>query len=219
MNNVHDMGGMQNFGPIDTNPDEPLFHHEWERQVLVLTLAMGATGTWNLDESRFARESLPPSYYLSAGYYGIWLAALENLLKAHALVSENELREGAMSSAPAPVKRVLAAEQVPAVLAAGAPVTRAAPRDAAFDIGDKVKVKNRHTPTHTRLPAYIRGCTGTVVRVHGCHVYPDSHAIGEGEDPHWLYNIEFDAQSLWGDSTKQFGDVHVDCWEPYLEAI
>lgn len=219
MNNVHDMGGQQNFGPVDTDPEAPLFHSEWERQVLVLTLAMGATGTWNLDESRFARESLSPSYYLSAGYYRIWLSALENLLKTHGLVTEKEIREGVVSSPPADVKRVLSAEQVPAVLSAGAPVNRPATTAALFNVGDKVIVKNRHTPTHTRLPAYIRGRTGKVARVHGCHIYPDSHAIGEGENPQWLYNIEFDSQVLWGNTDARFSHVHVDCWEPYLESI
>ena len=76
MNGAQDMGGMHGFGAVLAEPDEPVFHAEWERRVLALTLAMGATGEWNLDASRFARESRPPSEYLSKSYYEIWLAGL-----------------------------------------------------------------------------------------------------------------------------------------------
>ena len=47
MNGVHDMGGMHGFGPVEPEPDEPVFHAEWERRAFALTLAMGATGQWN----------------------------------------------------------------------------------------------------------------------------------------------------------------------------
>jgi len=59
MNGVHDMGGLQCFGKLSLDDKDTLFHHEWEKQVLALSLAMGATGTWNIDQSRAARESLP----------------------------------------------------------------------------------------------------------------------------------------------------------------
>ena len=65
MNGAHDMGGTHGFGAVAPEPDEPVFHADWERRVLALTLAMGATGEWNLDASRFARENRPPVDYLS----------------------------------------------------------------------------------------------------------------------------------------------------------
>ena len=43
------MGGQHGFGPVEPEPDEPVFHAEWERRAFALTLAMGATGEWNLD--------------------------------------------------------------------------------------------------------------------------------------------------------------------------
>src|SRR6185295_8261940 len=79
MNGVHDMGGMQDFGPVVPEADEPRFHHGWERRVFGLTIAMGATGAWNLDQSRAARESLPPAQYLASSYYEIWLAGMQAL--------------------------------------------------------------------------------------------------------------------------------------------
>ncbi|MDH5338185.1 MAG: nitrile hydratase subunit beta, partial [Rubrivivax sp.] len=80
MNGVHDMGGLQGFGPVQPEADEPLFHAAWERRALGLTLAIGASGQWNIDQARHARESLPPAQYLSSSYYQIWLAALERLM-------------------------------------------------------------------------------------------------------------------------------------------
>ena len=67
MNGAQDLGGMHGFGPVIPEADEPAFHAEWERRVFALTLAMGATGSWTLDESRGARESMAPPRYLAGG--------------------------------------------------------------------------------------------------------------------------------------------------------
>ena len=217
MNGVHDMGGYQCFGSLDPE-DQDAFHHDWEKQLLAITLAMGATGTWNLDESRAARESLPAPFYLSAGYYRIWLAGLESLLLTHGLASRDELDSGITATKINKLKRKLVSDDVASVLAKGAPVDRPALTDARFCVGTKVQVRNLHLPTHTRLPSYIRQRNGEIVRVHGCHVFPDSHAIGEGENPQWLYNVRFDNTELWGKDAHA-GNVHVDCWEPYLDSV
>ena len=36
MNGVHDMGGMHGFGPVAAEPNEPVFHHDWEKSVFAL---------------------------------------------------------------------------------------------------------------------------------------------------------------------------------------
>lgn len=231
MNGVHDMGGMACYGDIEPLHNDTQFHAEWERRVLAITLAMGATGQWNLDESRFSRESLPPASYLSIGYYRIWLTALENLLISHGLVTRDELLNGKAFSPSKVVKRILKDDQVNAVLRRGAPVDRPSETQAKFSVGDTVCVANLHPQGHTRLPGYIRGHIGIVHKVHGCHVFADSHAKGAGEDPQWLYNVRFTSQELWSSDTS-FGEstphtsntdsknthayIHVDCWEPYL---
>jgi hypothetical protein len=135
MNGAQDMGGLMGFGRIDAEPDEPWFHAEWERRAFGVTLAMGATGTWNIDMSRHARESLHPADYLGSSYYEIWTKGLERLVLRHGLVGEDELKAGQALAPPAPVARVLTAEDVPAALARGArpsdpPRTRPASRSA-----------------------------------------------------------------------------------------
>ena len=66
MNGPHDLGGAQGFGPIRPDAGEPLFHAEWERRAFALTLGMGATGAWTIDQSRLARERMPPAEYLAS---------------------------------------------------------------------------------------------------------------------------------------------------------
>ncbi|MGE8471526.1 MAG: nitrile hydratase subunit beta, partial [Paraburkholderia hospita] len=112
MNGAQDMGGMQSFGPIAPETDEPYFHAAWERRALALTIAMGSTGKWNIDMSRAARESLPPAQYLSSSYYEIWFAGLRKLLIDSGLATRDEIDSGVSQRAGVPVPRVLAPDQV-----------------------------------------------------------------------------------------------------------
>jgi len=219
VNGVHDMGGQHGFGPVTPEPDEPVFHADWERRAFALTLAMGATGTWNLDGARFARESLPPVTYLSSTYYEIWFGALEHQLEEHGLVSAEERDAGRALEPAMPVARTLAAEDVPATLGRGGPTVREATRPARFAVGDRVRARNEHPATHTRLPRYVRGHEGTVALVHGCHIFPDTHAHGLGEQPEWLYTVRFDARELWGSGADPTVRVSTDAFEPYLEPV
>lgn len=206
MNTVHDLGGAQNFGPVAPERDEPAFHHDWERRVFGLTLAMGASGIWNLDQSRAARESLPPAQYLASTYYEIWLAGATKLMR----------ERGLLEGKPVVQPRKLEAERVPAMLSSRRATRREATQPARFEAGAAVRTRNIHPRTHTRLPRYCRDKPGTIVKVHGVHVFPDTHARGEGEQPQWLYCVRFEAADLWGPDTTA-GAVYADCFEPYLE--
>jgi nitrile hydratase len=218
MNGAQDLGGTQGFGPVVPEADEPWFHDTWERRAFALTIAMGASGAWNLDQSRHARETLPPAQYLSFTYYRIWLEALVKLLRERGMVTDDELADGVARVPAVPPPRVLQAAAVPAALAAGSPTGRPAPGPARFSPGDRVRTILIHPSGHTRLPRYVRGRTGTVVSVHGAHVYPDTHAASGDPSPEWLYTVRFDACELWGPDTTASA-VHVDAWEPYLEPV
>jgi nitrile hydratase len=217
MNGVHDMGGLQDFGPVVPEADEPKFHHPWERRAFALTLAMGGTGTWNLDQTRAARESLPPAQYLASSYYQIWLEGLRALLLERGLVTTDELADGRLREPARTLPRMLTADRVASALARGSPTLRTVTGAARFRVGDRVRTRNLHPPTHTRLPRYCRGRAGTIAFVHGAHVFADAHARGIGEQPQWLYTVRFAASELWGAETTA-NAVHVDCWESYLEA-
>ena len=217
MNGAQDLGGSMGFGGIDFEPDEPWFHAPWERRAFGVTLAIGATGAWNIDMSRHARESLHPADYLTSSYYEIWTKGVEKLVLRQGLVTEDELALGRALTEPAPVKRVLKAEDVPATLAKGGPTDRPAERPARFAAGDRVVTRNMHPAGHTRLPRYARAKQGFVERVHGVFVFPDSNAHGQGESPQWLYTVRFSGPELWGEEADPTLVVSIDAWESYLE--
>ena len=81
-----------------------------------------------------------------------------------------------------------------------------------------MRTRNIHPPTHTRLPRYARGRRGTIEYVRGCHVFPDTVAIGKGENPQWLYTVRFAGRELWGEGADPTLTVSIEAWEPYLEA-
>ncbi len=219
MNGGQDLGGTHGHGPVTPEPNEPVFHGEWEKRAFALTLAMGMPGGWNIDMSRFARENRPPGEYLSMSYYQIWFAGLVALLEERDLVTEKEIESGRALAPPKPVKRILSPGDVAKVLYRAGPTERQTNTSAAFKAGDKVRMKNINPPTHTRLPRYVRGRVGTIDRVIGYHVFPDSNATGAGEDPQWLYTVRFDGRELWGPEGDPTSKVSVDAWEPYLEAV
>ncbi len=219
MNGAQDMGGMHGFGPVIPEPNEPVFHAEWEKRAFALALAMAMPGQWNIDASRFARENRDPAEYLSMSYYQIWFAALETMLKERALVADEEIGAGHALHEPTPVKRVLSCDDVLKVLHRGGPTERETNTQSRFEPGDRVRAKNINPLTHTRLPRYVRGHVGTVERVIGCHVFPDSNAHGHGENPQWLYTVVFAGDELWGPDGDPSSNVSVDAWEPYLEPV
>lgn len=217
MNGAQDMGGMMGFGPVLPEPNEPVFHAAWEKRALAVTLAAGALGQWNIDMSRAARESLHPAFYLTRGYYEIWVAALEALLAAKGLVSAGEIAEGRASTAAPATKPPLRAVDVEPAMRRGSPYDRPALSDPTFAVGESVRTRVMHPATHTRLPRYARGKTGVVEAVRGCFVFPDSNALERGEDPHWCYTIRFSGRELWGADADPALAVSIDAWEPYLE--
>ena len=219
MNGAQDMGGVMGFGPIRAEPNEPVFHADWERRVLALALAMGLPGGWNIDQSRFARENVPPGDYLSKTYYEIWFAGLTRLLAARGLVTPDELAAGRALHPAKPVAAILAADGVAPMLAKGRPTVRAVGTPARFKAGDRVRARNMHPDGHTRLPRYARGREGTVSDLRGGHVFPDANAAGLGESPQWLYTVRFKGTDLWGDQADPTLTVSVDAWEGYLEPM
>ncbi|POR40084.1 nitrile hydratase subunit beta [Methylobacterium sp. V23] len=219
MNGGQDLGGMHGFGPVAPEKDEPRFHADWEKRVFGLAMAMGLSGTWNLDASRSAREALPPGEYLTSSYYAIWLKALERQVQHHGLVTPEELSTGTASAPAAPVKRVLRGEEVAPLFARGFPSDRPVPDPARFSLGDRVRARRINPVGHTRLPRYVRGHIGTVETVHGGFVFPDTNAQLAGEAPQWLYTVRFCGRDLWGDQAEPGHSVSVNAFESYLEAL
>jgi nitrile hydratase len=190
---------MHGFGPIDVEPNEPVFHARWEAIVRAL-MARGLSSLFNVDEMRYAIERIPPARYLESSYYERWLTALETLLVEKGVLEPAQLAHGVHAL---PAARIEAeATQAPS------------PEKPRFSVGDRVTAKNVHPVGHTRLPRYIRGKTGRVRTVNGPFALPDASAHGLPERREPVYAVEFTAAEVWGTGEHL---VCVDCWESYLE--
>ena len=221
MSRVHDMGGRFGDGAVVPEPEEGKFHADWHPRALAVTLACGTLGLWNIDLSRHRREGLAPKDYARFSYYEKWLAALADLLVETGAVTPAELQSGVSDGiSPLAAKRLEAAA-VAGVLARGGPADRVGGPNATFALGDAVVVRQPAGNVmvaggHTRLPGYLAGATGVIVRHHGTHVLPDANAHGFGEAPEPLYAVAFKAESLWAHPEHPGDEVVADLWQSYL---
>jgi nitrile hydratase subunit beta len=221
MNGIHDMGGMHGFGRVEREDNEPVFHAAWEARVLGLSRACSARELFNIDESRHAIERMAPVDYLQSSYYERWLDRTVRLLVEKGVITRAELErrmaELAAGHDPAPphsdpklTDRMLRATKERTHYRQPGPSPR-------FAVGQRVLTRSDAPLGHTRLPRYTRGKRGVVDRVHGSFVFPDTNAHGQGQQPHALYSVRFDAADLWGASAEPCAPVHLDLWERYLE--
>lgn len=216
MNGVHDMGGMDGFGPVVREPNEPVFHADWEGRMYALATVVMSAAQVNIDEFRHAIERIPPARYLAWSYYERWLAAAETLLVEHGVVT----REALLAKQDAAIDPALIANAV----ATRGPTrikdkaVKKPPR-ARFAKGARVRARNLNPVGHTRLPRYVRGKAGVVVRDWGVFVFPDTNAHHAGAKPQHCYSVSFDASELWGKAANSRERVYIDLWEDYLEPV
>jgi nitrile hydratase subunit beta len=217
VNGVHDMGGMQDMGPVVEEKNEPVFHHPWEGRVFAITRSMSAWRKWNLDALRHQRELIPPADYLRMSYYEIWLTGLLELSVRFGLVTREEIAVGKPAAGSSRLRPALTVDKVPPLVANGTPASRDVPVAARFQAGQRVRARNMNPVGHTRLPRYTRGKQGTVERDHGVFVFPDTDAHFLGEKPQHVYTVRFSARELWGDQAKPRDTVCIAMWDDYLE--
>ena len=216
MDGIHDMGGMDGFGKVVAEQNEPPFHAPWEGRVLAMQRAMGYAGAWHIDHSRFAQEKLPPATYLTASYYQRWALAMESNVLERGYVTPEELKAGHAQTPGKTLPRKLTTDVISAGMTRSS-FYRQQQGPQRFKPGDRVRTKNIHPKTHTRLPRYARDKVGVVEMCHGCHMYPDSVATDQGDNPQWLYTVVFDSRELWGPDADPTLKISIDAFEPYLD--
>jgi len=217
MNGIHDMGGMQDMGPIQYEKDEPVFHAQWESRVFAMFAATSAWRRWNLDAFRHTREVLPPIEYLRASYYEQWFSGLLELLVGRGLVTAAEIESGVPAPGSVIATPPLTADKIPAALTNRIHANRDVPVPPQFKVGQQVRARNINPVGHTRLPRYARGKIGSIDRDHGVFVFPDTNAHFLGEKPQHVYSVCFAARELWGAQAAAKDCVYVDLWDDYLE--
>jgi len=217
MNGIHDMGGMQDMGPVVAERNEPVFHEPWEGRLFAIRRAMAAWGKWNIDVTRHAVELVPPEEYLRLSYYARQFVAFLPMIVNSGLVSQSEIDSGTPAAGQPKATPALTSEKAAALIAKGVPASRDVKVTPRFKVGQRVRARNLNPVGHTRLPRYARGKTGTIEMDHGVFVLPDTNAHFKGENPQHLYSVRFAARELWGEQASAKDSVNLDMWDDYLE--
>lgn len=223
MNGIHDMGGLHGFGLVEQELNEPVFHSFWESRVFCMTQVLDTKQIWNLDEHRHEIELMSPDAYISAGYYGRWLFAMERLLDRKNILRRAEVDQRVeelvahvepTSVDDAPRDWPLRGEQR-VRWGAWRHEDSVSPR---YHIGQKVRIRNIHPEGHTRVTAYARGKIGVVDRVNAeAWVFPDTRAHYQGERTQAVYGVRLCAGDLWGPQAEPNATVFIDLSEEHLE--
>jgi nitrile hydratase subunit beta len=207
MDGIHDLGGLDGFGAVEIEVDEPVFHEAWERRTFRISVAAGSGLRYSGGAFRHSIERMGPGHYLTSSYYEHWLTGISTLIVEAGLVSADELDRRAGGHFP------LSGVDRGAVPAS--PGQRAI--EARFAVGDGVRVRDWHPPGHTRAPRYVQGKRGVVVRVDAAHSVPDVEAHSADRVIEATYSVRFTASELWGEGGADGEVVHVDLWDRYLE--
>jgi len=213
MNGIHDMGGMQDMGPVQRESNEPVFHAEWERRIFALFNAMD-TG-W--PARRVQLELIEPAEYLRMSYYEKWLAAIEPLLTSTGMLTAEEIASGRVIGGTNTKWHVLRASEVATWSAPVLDAPKTSSAAARFHRTQLVRARNLNPLGHTRLPRYLRGKTGTIERIFGPAPLQDAVTEGPAGRMQPVYTVRFAALDLWGEQASRLDSVYADLWEDHLE--
>jgi nitrile hydratase subunit beta len=209
MEGPHDLGGMQGLGPVEIEPDEPVFHERWESRVFGTTAGV-LLARLDLPRGggfRHRIERMDAVHYLTSSYYEHWLTALATGLVENEVLDLDELEDRAGGRFP--LSRLLANgldRLVPAEPEPGQP---------RFAPGDPVRVRDVRFAGHTRCPDYVRGRTGVIVRASGEFPVPEVLAHRGEVVEEATYVVAFTSRELWG--TDDRVDVRVELYDRYLD--
>ena len=107
MNGVHDMGGMDGFGKVESKRTSRRSMRPWEGRVMAMQRAMGYAGAWHIDMFARPRERQPPTIYLAASYYKSWALAMRSRRSSRGFVTPEELKAGHALAPAKPLPRRL----------------------------------------------------------------------------------------------------------------
>ena len=222
MDGIHDMGGVEGYGPVPYVAEEPVgVGDRWEAVSGAALFALLRSGRTNIDAHRHRIERLDPTRYLPISYWGRWLAAIESAAVDQGIATQAEIdaaiealgHPAAATAPPPPMHPAVALESRQNDPTFIRPVERA----RRFAAGDRVRtLADAPHAGHHRLPRYARGRVGTVARTYPAFTFPDTVAHGRGEQPTYVYAVAFTGRELWGPDADPNQLCHLDVFEPYL---
>ncbi len=216
MDGIHDLGGMEGFGPIPIEGGDADFAdiEAWEQRMWALNSQMQVDGV-TIDWFRHGIERMVPADYLSFAYFNKWCANYLMLLLDNGVISMEDVRRGTTGDRSAPAPAPTLGDVLATVRKSNRSFAVDQEQPPAFMPGEPVRTLAHIRSDHTRLPRYARGVEGTILTHHGSHLLPDEGAKGRHAGTH-LYSVCFKATDLWGSDANPRDTVTLDLWEPYL---
>ena len=90
--------------------------------------------------------------------------------------------------------------------------------DAAFRLGQRVRIADRTPPVHHRVPSYAKGKVGFIERICGLHGAPEKFIRGDGKPAQRIYRVRIPQQDLWEGYSGTAGDnLEIEIFEHWLE--
>jgi len=207
MDGVHDLGGMQGFGPVDVDYGGHVQMADWENRMWAIARSTGAPD-WTVDWWRHITERLPPDVYLSIPYFEKWMLTYTTGFITSDVFSADDILGPRVSDAPASQPTRYDLTDVLKQLRSGTSSTRKdIPETPRFEVGQTVLAR--------RDVDVARGRKGTIIAHHGAYLLPDLNAGGIKKHEHH-YTVSFAAQELWGKDASSRDTVKLDLWDSYF---
>ena len=217
MDGIHDMGGMDGFGKVEVEQNEPPFHEKWEGRVMAMQRAMGFAGAWHIDHARYAQERIAP-HHLSRSVLLSEMGAGDGDQRGRARPrrrrrDRSRPRAAARQGAAAQVHRRSGAGAADArlVLPAGrrrkrasSPATACAPR-----IFIRSRIRGCRATRATRSASSSASTAATCFRTRS----PRNWATIRSGSTRWCSTVA----ELWGPDSDPTLKVSIEAFEPYLE--
>lgn len=216
MDGIHDLGGLEGFGPIPIATGDAAFAdiEAWEQRVWAINCHMVVEGV-TIDWFRHGIERMVPTDYLSFAYFNKWCANYLMLLLDNGVISIDDVKRGTTGDQAAGMQGPTLAEVLDDVKGSNRSFATDDVNPPAFRPGERVRTLAHIRSDHTRLPRYARDVEGKILTHHGSHLLPDEGAKGRHVGAH-LYTVCFKATDLWGSDANPRDTVTLDLWEPYL---
>lgn len=216
MDGIHDLGGVEGFGPVPVKTGDASFSQieEWEKRMWALA-RNGLASSITIDWFRHGIERMVPADYLSFAYFNKWCADCFMLMIDEGTITMEEVKRGHVGNPGPPATAITLNDALKLNSRANRSFEIEALTQPAFVVGETVRTHRNMPSGHTRLPRYARDAGGTVIAHHGCHLLPDEGARGRHVGDH-LYTVSFTAAELWGLEANPRDTVALDLWECYL---
>lgn len=222
MDGIHDMGGIEGYGPVPFVPEEPIHvDTRWEAFSGAALFALLRSGKTNIDAHRHRIERLDPTRYLPISYWGRWLAAVESATVDQNIANQDEIDRAIAALGHDPETAAPPPRMHPAIALESdendSTFIRQIDTPPRFEVGDAViTMADAPHAGHHRLPRYARGRRGTIARRYPAFTFPDTVAHNRGEQPTYVYAVSFTGTELWGPDSDPNQVCHLDLFEPYL---